>query len=123
MSIENGIFSVMFTPFTEFARIGMPFITVLSIFMHQYRHNKLPTSFSNIFADIICTDHLQTRHNDFNYVNRPALNKNLETFPYKKIISSWNSVIVDLKSTAEFDEFYELLKKSYLSNYMRRRMC
>ena len=56
-------------------------------------------------------------------MNRPALNKNLETFLYKKIISTWNSLSVDLKSTAEFDEFYELLKKSYLSNYSCNVEC
>ena len=33
-----------------------------SIFVHQYRHNKLPESFSNIFQDITCTDEVQTRH-------------------------------------------------------------
>ena len=37
------------------------------IFVHQYKNNKLPTSFSNIFQDITSTDVLQTRHNDYNY--------------------------------------------------------
>ena len=27
-------------------------------FVHQYRHNKLPESFSNIFQDATCTDDL-----------------------------------------------------------------
>ena len=35
--------------------------------MNQYRTNKLPESFLNIFTDITSTDNLQTRHNDYNY--------------------------------------------------------
>ena len=88
-----------------------------SVFMHQYRNNKLPESFSNIFTDIISTDELQTRHNDYNYVNKPALKKCLENFPFKKIILNWNSLDIDLKSTAEIDEFQQLLKQKYLSGY------
>ena len=94
-----------------------------AIFMHQYRNNKLPTSFSNIFADIICTDQLQTRHNDYNYVNKPAVNKHLENFPYKKIVSNWNSLSIDLKSTAEYVDFYDLLKKTYLLSYSCEIEC
>ena len=79
-----------------------------SIFMHQFRNNKLPISFSNTFADIISTDILQTRHNGYNYVNIPAV---------KKIITDWNSLSIDLKSTAEEIEFHQLLKEKYLSTY------
>ena len=88
-----------------------------STFMHQYRHKKLPVSFSNIFEDINCSDELQTRHNDYNYINRPAVKKYLENFPYKKMITNWNSLNIDLKSTSEYDEFYQLLKNNILSSY------
>ena len=57
-----------------------------SIFMHKYRHNNLPISFSNTFVDIVSTDVLQTRHNDYNYLSKPAEKKYLEQFPYKKIV-------------------------------------
>ena len=91
--------------------------------MHQYRNNKLPESFSNVFTDIISTDELQTRHNDYNYVNKPALKKCLENFPFKKIILNWNSLDIDLKSTAEIDEFQQLLKQKYLSGYSCDIQC
>ena len=54
-----------------------------------------------------CSDELQTRHNDYNYINRPAVKKYLENFPYKKMFTNWNSLNIDLKSTAEYDEFYQ----------------
>ena len=71
----------------------------------------------------ICTDQLQTRHNDYNYVNKPVVNKYLEKFSYKKIISNWNSLSIDLKSTAKYVEFYDLLKKTYVSSYSCEIEC
>ena len=91
--------------------------------MHQYRHNKLPISFSNTFADIVCSDTLQTRHNDYNYLNAPAVKKYLENFPYKKIISTWNSLNIDLKATAEPDEFYYQLRDTFIDGYSCDTHC
>ena len=45
-----------------------------SVFMHQMRNNKLPISFSGIYTDIKNLDELQTRHNDYKYLNKPAWN-------------------------------------------------
>ena len=94
-----------------------------SIFMHKYRNKKLPESFTNLFIDITCTDNLQTRHNDFNYVNHPALKNSLEKFPFKSMIKTWNALDIDLKSTADEKEFIELLKESYLSKYCSENFC
>ena len=93
------------------------------VFMHQYRHNKLPISFSNTFTDIVCSDTLQTRHNDYNYLNAPAVKKYLENFPYKKIISTWNSLKIDLKATAEPDEFYYQLRDTFIDGYSCDTHC
>ena len=41
-----------------------------AIFMHQYRNKKLPTSFENMFLDITDTNDLQTRNNDYNFLNK-----------------------------------------------------
>ena len=57
-----------------------------AIFMHKYRHEKLPASFVGTFTDTIMTDELQSRHNDYNYRNEPAIKKYLENFPLKQII-------------------------------------
>ena len=94
-----------------------------SIFMHQYKNNKLPTSFSDKFVDITCTDELQTRHNDYNFVNKPACKSYLEKFPYKQILSNWNSLNIDLKSTADGEIFKQMLKEMYPSKYSCESQC
>ena len=94
-----------------------------AIFMHKYRHEKLPASFVGTFTDTIMTDELQSRHNDYNYLNEPAIKKTLENFPLKQIIFNWNALNIDLKSTADFAEFELLLKEKYLSQYSLEPDC
>ena len=94
-----------------------------SVFMHQYKNNKLPVSFSDLFTDITCTDELQTRHNDYNFINTPASKTYLESFPYKQFLSNWNYLSIDLKSTADADEFQQLLKEHYLAKYSNNIQC
>ena len=62
--------------------------------MHQYRHKKLPVSFENMFQEITENDALQTRHNDYNFIDKPAINRYLEKFPTKQccqILLSYSS--------------------------------
>ena len=94
-----------------------------SIFMHKYRHSKLPVSFSGIFSETTMTDEIQSRHNDYNYLNEPAIKRNLDKFPLKQIIFNWNALSVDLKSTAEFTEFEYLLKQQFLAKYSLETDC
>ena len=68
-------------------------------------------------------DENQSRHNDYNYLNNPAIKKNLENFPLKQIIFNWNALSVDLKSTADLAEFELLLKEKYLSQYSLETDC
>ena len=90
-----------------------------AIFMHKYRHKKLPSSFAGIFIDTTTTD----RHNDYNYKNLPAIRKNLENFPLKQIIFNWNFLSLDLKATADPIEFGISLKRNYLSQYSYETDC
>ena len=94
-----------------------------SVFIHQYRNNKLPISFSGLFTEITETDELQTRDNDYNYYNKAACKKYLETFPYKQMLSNWNSLNIDLKSTSDAETFKHLLKEVYLSSYNCDTQC
>ena len=94
-----------------------------SVFMHKYRHGKLPPSFSGIFHETIMSNELQSRHNDFNYLNEPAHKKYLENFPLKQIIFNWNALTIDLKATAEIDEFECMLKQWYLNQYSYETDC
>ena len=91
--------------------------------MHQLKNDKLPISFSGIFTDKTNSDNPQTRHNDYNFVNTPALKSYLERFPYKQIVSTWNNLNIDLKATAEGYEFRQMLKDMYLSSYRCDTQC
>ena len=71
-------------------------IQFLYLFMHKYRNNKLPASFSGIFLDTTTTDMMQSRHNDYNYQKLPAIKKILENFPFKQMIFNWNSLSLEL---------------------------
>ena len=94
-----------------------------STFMNQYRNKQLPESFLNMFTDIICTDQLQTRHNDYNFQNLPAVKRTLESFPIKCLIKTWNSLSIDVKSTADKIEFEDNLKQELLSRYDTDFQC
>ena len=94
-----------------------------SVFMHKYRHGKLPPSFSNIFTETVMSNELQSRHNDYNYLNEPAIKKYLENFPLKQIIFNWNALNLDLKATGDIDEFETLLKEWYLKQYSFETDC
>ena len=91
--------------------------------MHKYRHGKLPVSFPGMFTETTMTDDIQSRHNDYNYQCLPALRRQLENFPLKKIIFNWNTLSLDLKATADFSEFAYLLKESYLTRYSSETDC
>ena len=94
-----------------------------SVFVHQYRNNKLQILFSEKFTEITDTDELQTRQNDYNYVNIPATKKYLENFPYKQMLFNWNSLNIDIKSTSDANSFKQILKETYLSCYSCDTQC
>ena len=91
--------------------------------MHQYKNKKLPTSFSDTYTDITNTDELQTRHNDYNFVINPAIKRNLETFPLRQILYNWNALDLELKATADADEFKVLLRNKLASQYSYETDC
>ena len=92
-------------------------------FMNMYRNKQLPETFIDIFTNITCTDQLQTRHNDYNYVNIPAVKRSLEHFPFKCMIRTWNSLSIDVKSTADKIEFENILKQELLFKYDSDLQC
>ena len=92
-------------------------------FVHQYRHNKLPSSFDNMFTEVTDDDELQTRNNFYNYVNKPSVKKYLEQFPIKKLLSNWNYLDLDLKSTADPEEFKLLFQEYKLASYDSEPQC
>ena len=71
----------------------------------------------------MCSDELQTRHNWYNYVNKPAVKKSLENFPFKFFLTNWNSLDIEIKSIGEREEFESELKIHFLSQYSSETDC
>ena len=94
-----------------------------SVFMHQYRHDKLPPSFSGIFTETTMSDARQSRHNDYNYQNKPAVKVQLEKFPLKQIIFNWNRLDIDLKATGDIEDFQSMLNSKILASYKQEIEC
>ena len=91
--------------------------------MHQYRHGKLPPSFSGIFTETTMSNEMQSRHNDYNYLNKPAVKGRLEQFPLKQIIFKWNRLDIDLKSTGNIEDFQRMLNSKILACYKIETEC
>ena len=94
-----------------------------SVFMHQYRHGKLPPSFSGLFTEATMSNEMQSRHNDYNYLNKPAVKGRLEQFPLKQIIFNWNRLDLDLKSTGDIENFQRMLNSKILASYKVETEC
>ena len=93
-----------------------------AVFMHQYRNNCLPSSFDNMFVDAT-NEGIQTRHNDYNYLNTPAIKTYLESFPTKQFVATWNSQKIEHKAIGSEIEFKRLLKQDLLFNYEAEKKC
>ena len=76
-----------------------------------------------MFVEISDQADLQTRHNDYNYINKPALKSYLEKFPTKALVSNWNCLDIDMKATADPEEFKSLLKEKFISAYSFEPQC
>jgi hypothetical protein len=62
----------------------------------------MPVSFKNMLHEIT--------GNDNNYINKPAINRYLEKFHTKIILSNWNYIDMECKAKADAEEFKLLLK-------------
>ena len=47
----------------------------------------------------------------------------LQKFPYPKMLATWNSLSIELKSTAGADEFVQMLKNKFLTEYSNEIHC
>ena len=94
-----------------------------SVFMHQYRHGKLPPSFSGLFSETTMSNEMQSRHNDYNYLSKPAVKGRLEQFPLKQIIFNWNRLDIDLKATGDIEDFQRMLNSKILASYKLETEC
>ena len=69
------------------------------------------------------SNEMQSRHNDYNYQNQPAIKGRLEKYPLKQIIFNWNRLDIDLKATGDIEEFQRMLNSKILDNYRHETEC
>ena len=79
--------------------------------------------FASSHYAINSTKHFQTRHNDYNFFINPAVRRNLETFPFRQILHNWNALDLEIKATADADEFKLLVRNKLSSHYSYETDC
>jgi hypothetical protein len=88
-----------------------------TLFVHKYRSDRLPPSFSNYLTPNTVGPSSGIRHADYNYqssrINVPALCY----MPTYQLIKSWNCTPISIKSEGEEDNFKLLYISKVLESY------
>ena len=84
-----------------------------ALFMHNFRHNRLPDSFQNQFSFKSDTNTNRLRHDDGTFDV-----KNLKySSPLNASAYSWNSIPFNIRETAKTSTFKKDLKEYLLNKY------
>ena len=87
-----------------------------SIFILNYKNNKLPFSFNNMLCNV--PDSIRrSRDDDYNFILPESNYASLLHFPTPKLVYNWNYLLITLKSVAEPDKFRAELKQHFLNKY------
>ena len=76
-----------------------------------------------MFTEIGAETNLRTRDDDYNYLNQASIKKYLEKYPIKKLVSNWNFLGIELKSTSDPLEFKTLFKENKINSYNSEPDC
>ena len=79
--------------------------------------------FHGKFNETTMSEGVQSRHNDYDYRNEPAVRSTLEKLPLKQIIFNWNSLDIDLKAIGDLNDFQSMLNSKLLSQYNYETVC
>ena len=88
-----------------------------SIFIRNYKNNKLPFSFHNMFGTIPDNGPRRVRDDDYNFMNPPVNYSHLHYFPKSRLIYNWNNLPLLIKSVSDISEFRSDIKHHFLSKY------
>ena len=87
-----------------------------AVFIQNYKHNKLPFSFNNMFDDV--PDNVRrSRDDDYNFLLPQNNHVSLHHFPRHKLVYNWNNLPLLVKSLSEPSKFRSELKKHFLAKY------
>ena len=88
-----------------------------SIFARNYSNHKLPGSFKNLLSSVPDRGVRRTIDDDYNFSLLPLKNADLHHFPVPKMVSTWNSLPLTIKSVSDLSDFRSDLKAHFLSKY------
>ena len=88
-----------------------------SIFARNYSNNKLPGSFKNLLSPVPDRGVRRTRDDDYNFSLLPLKYADLHHYPVPKMVSTWNSLPLTIKSVSDLSDFRSDLKAYFLSKY------
>ena len=75
-----------------------------SIFIHNYKHNKLPFSFNNMLSYVPANSR-RSRDDDYNFYLPESNYSSLIHYPTPKLVYNWNCLPITLKSISEPTKF------------------
>ena len=87
-----------------------------AVFIHNYKNNNLPASFTNMLDNVPENDR-RLRDDDYNYCLPQNNYAYLNNYPQYKLIYNWNNLHVLLKSVSEPSKFRSQLKSNFLEKY------
>ena len=87
-----------------------------AVFIHNYKNNKLPSSFQNMFENVP-ENVRRMRDNDYNYLLPQNIYSYLNHSPKYQLIYNWNNLHLLLKTVSEPSKFRSELKSHFLKKY------
>ena len=85
--------------------------------MHQFRTNRLPSSFENMFTPMRDTEDRNNRDSYFNYAVSVPVKKSLLNFPRVIFIPIWNALPSKLQCIESHKVFKKESKNNILDGY------
>ena len=87
------------------------------LFIHKYKHGKLPEAFKNLYTFYNDTNFNKIRSSNENFI-LPNSNNNLGCkYPHIEAIKDWNQLPANLKNIYKFSEFKTSVKSFLLDKY------
>ena len=88
-----------------------------AVFVHKFRHNKLPQAFSPNFMELVDNSNLARRQDPGFYNPPPNIHSLTSRSPLSKMINDWNSLTFPTKSIANRKAFKTDIIESLISSY------
>jgi hypothetical protein len=94
----------------------------VQLFMHDYLHNNLPNSFTNLFQNKN-TSSMRTRYQENNLYMEQPQNNFSEKLPKHNFRCKWNELDNELKTIQSRETFKRTIKNKNINEYAEHIKC